>query len=76
MYCMKCQYNLRGLQESRCPECGTSFDPNDAATFLKALPPDKTWERVTDVIKWSLLAGLAAVVARGIYRWFAYGLHH
>jgi hypothetical protein len=23
--CLKCKYNLRGLESSRCPECGTSF---------------------------------------------------
>jgi len=25
--CMKCGYNLYGLTEPRCPECGTPFDP-------------------------------------------------
>jgi len=26
-YCGACGYNLRGLPEPRCPECGTPFDP-------------------------------------------------
>ncbi len=26
-YCRKCRYNLTGLTEPRCPECGTEFDP-------------------------------------------------
>jgi hypothetical protein len=26
-HCAKCGYNLRGLPEPRCPECGTPFDP-------------------------------------------------
>ncbi len=26
-YCKKCRYNLTGLTEPRCPECGTEFDP-------------------------------------------------
>lgn len=26
--CKKCGYNLRGLRDPRCPECGTPFDPN------------------------------------------------
>lgn len=26
-HCRKCKYVLRGLKESRCPECGTKFDP-------------------------------------------------
>lgn len=32
-YCGVCRYQLRGLVEPRCPECGTPFDPDllDAA---------------------------------------------
>jgi hypothetical protein len=26
-HCRVCEYNLRGLTEARCPECGTPFDP-------------------------------------------------
>lgn len=26
VYCMQCGYELRGLAESRCPECGEPFD--------------------------------------------------
>lgn len=26
LYCPECQYNLRGIGSSRCPECGTAFD--------------------------------------------------
>lgn len=26
--CPHCDYELRGLQTTRCPECGTKFDPN------------------------------------------------
>ena len=26
-YCQKCGYNLHGLTEKRCPECGTPFAP-------------------------------------------------
>lgn len=25
-YCQECGYNLKGLTEARCPECGTPFD--------------------------------------------------
>ncbi len=35
MYCLGCQYDLRGLPERRCPECGRAFDPQDPATYLK-----------------------------------------
>ena len=27
-FCAKCGYNLRGLTEHRCPECGVPFDPD------------------------------------------------
>jgi hypothetical protein len=34
-HCTHCGYNLKGLTEHRCPECGTAFDPTaepDAAS--------------------------------------------
>lgn len=34
MRCRKCGYDLQGLQEHRCPECGTDFSPDDPKTFL------------------------------------------
>ena len=33
MYCKKCNYDLRGQESPRCPECGTDFDPADSKTF-------------------------------------------
>ncbi len=36
MYCLGCEYDLRGLPEPRCPECGRAFDPQNPKTFLKA----------------------------------------
>ncbi len=35
MYCRTCKYELKGLQERCCPECGTAFDPNKPATYLR-----------------------------------------
>jgi hypothetical protein len=35
MYCRECGYDLRGLPEPRCPECGNTFDPRDPTTFLE-----------------------------------------
>ena len=34
-YCIQCRYPLFGLIDSRCPECGQTFDPNDPTTYLK-----------------------------------------
>jgi hypothetical protein len=32
-YCKKCHYNLRGLNEPRCPECGRPFLPGFPSTY-------------------------------------------
>jgi Zn-dependent protease len=34
--CLKCGYNLNGLAELRCPECGLSFDPQTREAFAQA----------------------------------------
>jgi len=31
--CLECRYPLRGLINSRCPECGRAFDPTDSTTM-------------------------------------------
>ena len=46
MYCRKCQYDLKGLPEHRCPECGTAFDPTDCSTYLTR-QPDPTERKMT-----------------------------
>jgi hypothetical protein len=33
MYCLNCLYDLRGLTEFRCPECGRGFSPVNLASF-------------------------------------------
>jgi len=32
--CLGCGYDLRGLPENRCPECGLPFDPGDPGSYL------------------------------------------
>ena len=36
-HCLGCSYDLRGLPENRCPECGRCFDPDDPGTFVTNL---------------------------------------
>ena len=44
MYCLGCGYDLRGLPEPRCPECGRPFDPGDPPTFRKNPKlPNEAW---------------------------------
>lgn len=33
-HCLNCGYDLRGLPEPRCPECGRGFDPDDPRTYF------------------------------------------
>lgn len=60
--CLNCGYALRRLQESRCPECGTDFDPADAATFRdpRAHPARYFWTSSPPI--WHLAGILAATV--------------
>ncbi len=38
MYCRQCHYDLRHLDKSVCPECGTTFDKRSAVTYLDVVP--------------------------------------
>jgi hypothetical protein len=57
MHCLNCGYDLRGLPENRCPECGRAFDPGNPATFAPAQRAVQQPWRVAGV-----LATIAVVV--------------
>jgi len=48
-YCRQCLYDLAGLPENRCPECGTEFDPTDRASYLQS----KRWVAWPRALKWT-----------------------
>ena len=67
--CKQCGYNLQGLPENRCPECGTTFDPAERERILAriASPRPKPRHRWIAVLVVILLA-LALVVGMVTYR--------
>ncbi len=41
-HCPKCDYDLRGLTESRCPECGNAFSTREIAAYKdQRWPPQR-----------------------------------
>jgi hypothetical protein len=68
MYCLGCGYDLRGLPENRCPECGRAFDSGDPATYLGKRESGKTY-------LWTAIgAAPLAIVPTAIFRWISPGL--
>jgi hypothetical protein len=43
--CLHCEYNLTGLTENRCPECGEEFDPDQLRRIAAGEPmPAAPWD--------------------------------
>jgi hypothetical protein len=59
--CLDCNYSLRGLAESRCPECGREFNIQDPTTFNNARPLRWIDRKMLKPISWPMftIIGLA-----------------
>ena len=66
--CKKCGYDLQGLPENRCPECGTAFDPAERERIIAriASPPPKSKYRWVVAI---VVVLLTLTVAAGMVVW-------
>jgi hypothetical protein len=83
-FCLGCGYALRGLVETRCPECGRAFDPRDPMTMrvpgIVIRPPPKPFPFAPGIILWAaptaalsaigMIAALWYPVAVGSLAWF------
>ena len=60
---LDCGYDLHGLPEDRCPECGRAFDPGDSSTYIGKLESGKTY-------LWTAIgAAPLAILPTVVFRW-------
>ncbi len=61
-HCLGCDYNLRGLADPVCPECGRTFDPDNPATFRRGEKRPIAWEGFV-----TLPLGVTAIILPALY---------
>ena len=61
VFCTKCSYCLRGLPDSRCPECGTTFERGQLLVWTYAVTLDQAIWRNARARKWCLRFIVAAI---------------
>ncbi|MEM9250907.1 MAG: hypothetical protein AAGB29_01030 [Planctomycetota bacterium] len=65
-YCLDCGYNLRGLHEPRCPECGSWFDPERPNTYYAKGDVSQELLRHDQTVRVGLTAALAVLFVVGL----------
>lgn len=66
--CKRCGYDVHGLPENRCPECGTKFDPAERERILARIsspPPKPRYRRIAALI----VVLLALFVVASMFFW-------
>jgi hypothetical protein len=66
--CKECGYDLHGLTEPRCPECGHAFDPAERQRILERIesPPPRTRYRWIALL---VVVFLTLTVVAGLVAW-------
>lgn len=68
--CKKCGYDLQGLPEDRCPECGTAFDRAERERIIARIAaplPKPKYRRLAALVV--VLLTLAVVTGMAVWRW-------
>jgi hypothetical protein len=61
MHCRKCGYQLAGLSENRCPECGRAFDPANPSSYDR--DPGRWRSRRRERAIFKVVSAVAAILA-------------
>ena len=67
LHCPKCDYNLTGLTENRCPECGEPFDPEELSHLALARKPIRG-SRLILLLIWPAFVFAGATIAVELFR--------
>lgn len=66
MWCIRCEYELTGLTDDRCPECGCKFDPDDPSSFRHTTSEqDEESSRLPVSVAVGVAVGIGAGTALG-----------
>lgn len=64
IYCPRCDYNLHGLPDGDCPECGEPFD-SEKLKRSRLSRKESIWEVVVTLVGWPVVVWLALIPAMG-----------
>jgi len=65
--CLDCNYSLRGLAQSRCPECGREFNIQDPTSFNNERPLRWIDRKLLKPIGWPMFSMTALLCCGCLY---------